>query len=162
MRADPEVWRFADNGFMGENRNPSRELANLIAALEPELLPGKFVFVSITDEQGRDPRVLASVREPEGLSAVLTQDAADELGLEYGFVAAWITLRVESALDAVGLTAAVSTSLTEAGISCNVIAGLHHDHLLVPAEEAERAIGTLKALSQAPPAPSLHNLHYHA
>lgn len=132
---------------MGENREPGQDLANLIAAMEPQLLPGKYVFVSITDEHGHDSRVLASVREPEGLSAVLKQGDADELGLEYDFIAAWITLRVKSALDAVGLTAAVSTSLAEEGISCNVIAGLHHDHLLVPADDAERALAILRRLS---------------
>jgi hypothetical protein len=132
---------------MGRNEDASGELQALIAAMEPELLPGRYVFVSITDEQAQDLRVLATVREREGLSAVVTQDAADELGLEYDFVAAWITLRVESALDAVGLTASVSASLAEAGISCNVIAGLHHDHLLVPADKAERALTNLRKLS---------------
>jgi hypothetical protein len=132
---------------MVRSEDSDQGLQDLIAAMKPELLPGAYVFVSLTGLEVQDPRVLASVREPEGLSAVLRQGDADELGLEYDFIAAWITLRVESALGAVGLTAAVSTALAEVGISCNVVAGLHHDHLLVPANEAGRALSRLKQLS---------------
>jgi hypothetical protein len=77
------------------------------------------------------------------LSIVVSQQDADDLGLEYEFVAAWIVLRVHSALDAVGLTAAVSSRLAEDGISCNVIAGLRHDHLLVPVDRARDALQAL-------------------
>jgi len=58
-------------------------------------------------------------------------------------------LDVNSALDAVGLTAAVSSALAAHGIPCNVLAGYHHDHLLVPIERAELAIAILDALSEA-------------
>jgi hypothetical protein len=48
-------------------------------------------------------------------------------------VAVWprITLRVSSALEEISLTAAASRVLADAGISCNVIVGAAHDHLLV-------------------------------
>lgn len=62
-------------------------------------------------------------------------------------MAAWITLRVHSALDAVGLTAAVSLALTDAGLSCNVVAGFHHDHVFVPYDRAAQAVDVLKALA---------------
>ena len=65
----------------------------------------------------------------------------------YDFVAAWITLQVHSALGAVGLTAAVSRVLTEAGISANVVAGFTHDHLFVPHDRADDAVRTLVALT---------------
>ncbi len=123
------------------------DLGKLITGMQPELLPGRFVFVELPDELIEGTETLASVREAEGLSAVLRQEDADRLGLDYDFVAGWITLRVESALDAVGLTAAVSACLTDHGVSCNVIAGLRHDHLLVPAEEASRALDALAQLS---------------
>ena len=45
-------------------------------------------------------------------------------------------LQVHSALDGVGLTAAVAGALAAAGIACNVIAAFHHDHLFVPAARA--------------------------
>ncbi|MEO1490422.1 MAG: ACT domain-containing protein, partial [Pseudomonadota bacterium] len=57
------------------------------------------------------------------------------------------SLEVHSDLEAVGLTAAVSVALADAGIACNVIAGLHHDHLFVPWERRETAIEQLQRLS---------------
>ncbi len=92
-------------------------------------------------------------REDEGLTLVLTQEEADRLDLAYEFVAAWITLQVHSALEAVGLTAAVSQVLTEAGISANVVAGYTHDHVFVPlqrADDAMRAMATLPPGSGGP------------
>jgi len=119
----------------------------MLRRMAPTLEEGHFVFVSLDEDAAVGLNVHATVREPEGLSAVIYQEDADRQGLEYDFVAAWITLRVDSALSAVGLTAAVSNCLTEAGISCNVIAGLHHDHLLVPVESGTEAIDALEALS---------------
>jgi hypothetical protein len=58
-------------------------------------------------------------------------------------VCRWITLGVISSLEAVGLTSAVSQALTEARISCNVVAAYSHDHLFVPAKDAERALEVL-------------------
>jgi uncharacterized protein len=43
-----------------------------------------------------------------------------------------ITLDVHSALDGVGLTAAVAVALAAEGIPCNMIAAHHHDHVFVP------------------------------
>jgi uncharacterized protein len=56
---------------------------------------------------------------------------------------------VHSALAAVGLTAAVSQALTSQGISCNVIAGYFHDHLLVPIDRVADATRALEELSVA-------------
>ena len=78
---------------------------------------------------------------------VVEKDVADGAGLEYDFVAAMITLRVRSRLDAVGLTAVVSSLLAKSGISCNVMAGYFHDHLFVPVERAEEALDLLRRLS---------------
>ncbi len=60
-----------------------------------------------------------------------------------------ITLNVHSALEAVGLTAAVATALTREGISANVVAAYYHDHIFVPEVDAERALEALRALSPA-------------
>ena len=59
-----------------------------------------------------------------------------------------ITLRVRSRLDAVGLTAVVSSQLAKAGISCNVVAGYFHDHLFVPVERAAEALELLHQVSR--------------
>jgi hypothetical protein len=130
--------------------NAEANLSVLLASMAPELRPGDYVFSTVAGQQAvTGVEVLASVTEPEGLSLVTTREQADRVGLAYDFVAAWVTLRVHSALDAVGLTAAVSSALAEAGISCNVIAGYHHDHLLVPVDRAQEALTVLLDLATA-------------
>jgi uncharacterized protein len=125
-----------------------RDLQTLLASIEPERRPGSFVFAVVRDESVlADVAPEATVREQEGLTVVLPRERADALGLPYDYLAAWITLRVHSALDAVGLTSAVSRALADAGLSCNVLAGYHHDHLLVPAERGDEAIELLRELS---------------
>lgn len=61
-------------------------------------------------------------------------------------MAARITLRVNSALEETGLTAAVSRVLADAGISCNVIAGAAHDHLFVDWPRRYRALDLIRQL----------------
>ena len=90
---------------------------------------------------------VATVREEEGLTIVVRQDEADAAGLVYDIALEWITLRVHSALDAVGMTAAFSAALAGAGLSCNVVAGLHHDHIFVPAGRGAEAVELLHALA---------------
>ena len=82
-------------------------------------------------------------RESEGISAIVPLETANRLGLSLGFKADWITLDVVSDLSSVGLTAVVSTALAKAGISCNVVAGYHHDHLFVPAGKGKEALQVL-------------------
>ncbi|MFF9506626.1 ACT domain-containing protein [Streptomyces sp. NPDC014724] len=125
-----------------------RDLRTLLSSMRPELNPGRYVFTTAPREtvpEGVDPVV--TVAEPEGLTLVLPEEQAVSAGLRYDYVAGWITLRVHSALDAVGLTAAVSLALTDAGLSCNVVAGFHHDHLFVPYDRADEAVGVLEALA---------------
>jgi hypothetical protein len=93
--------------------------------------------------------VQASVVEAEGTTVVVAVSEAERLGLAPDFAAAWLTLEVPSALDAVGFTAAVATALAAESIPCNVFAGYHHDHLLVPSERADEAIEILNALREA-------------
>jgi uncharacterized protein len=90
--------------------------------------------------------MFAAIIEDEGLTLVLTKADADRSGLEYSYLAARITLGVQSELDEVGLTAAVSRVLADAGISCNVIAGAAHDHLFVPWWRGEEAVKLLRRL----------------
>jgi len=125
---------------------PERDLALLLGGLRPELRDGEWVFVTA----GRPPdgvEPLASFAEDEGLSLVVRREQADAAGLPYDGVLAWIALTVHSALDAVGLTAAVAGQLAAAGISCNVIAARYHDHLLVPHVRAHEALDLLQQLS---------------
>lgn len=124
------------------------ELDALVRAMQPVLHEGVFVFALLPP--GMDPgRVdaVATVQEAEGLTVVVKEPDADDAGLTTLFRAAWITLEVRSDLEAVGLTAAVATALADEGIACNVIAGVHHDHLFVPAEKGELALLRLRRLA---------------
>ena len=125
------------------------QLPTLLASMRPELHPGEYVFTSIPEAAvpvGVAPVV--AVAEEEGLTMVLRREHADRLGLGYDYVAGWITLRVHSALEAVGLTAAVSATLAREGLSCNVVAGFYHDHLFVPHGSAAQAVKLLEDLAQ--------------
>jgi len=128
--------------------NGIQDLKILLQQMEPQLNPGHYVFVHLA-EGAEIPNIpyLASFREPEGLTLVITQAQADELGFSYAFVASWITLQVHSALEAVGLTAAVAEALSRHQISCNVIAAYYHDHLFVPLKQAKLALRVLQNLS---------------
>jgi hypothetical protein len=118
------------------------DLQTLVSSMAPDLRPDSYVFTTTVDvPPGCAPVV--TVREAEGTTLVLQQEEADRLGLAYDYVAAMITLRVHSALDAVGLTAFVATRLAEAGMSCNVVAGYHHDHLFVPLHRGAEAVALL-------------------
>ena len=136
-----------------------KDLHTLLATMHPELREGEFVYVLWPHGRPLAGAVAAAVREAEGLTVVLPRAEADSLGLPYDFVGAWITLQVHSSLEAIGLTAAVSAALTEAKISCNVLAGFHHDHILVPVADADRALEVLHELVAASgehkPAPEL-------
>ena len=124
-----------------------RDLNKLIASMDPSLNPGTYAFVvAPATVQVPQDQIIASIREPEGLSLVVPEPLALALELPVAYSAAWITLTVHSDLAAVGLTAAFSGALGHAGISCNVIAGVHHDHLFVPAEQAQQAMGVLAQL----------------
>jgi predicted N-acetyltransferase YhbS len=115
--------------------------------MHPVQRDGEYVYVLWPHGRPLAAGIEAAVREAEGLTVVLPREEADRLGLAYDFVGAWITLEIHSALEAVGLTAAVSRALTEARISCNVLAGFHHDHLLVPVADAPRALEVLAELA---------------
>lgn len=124
------------------------DLKTLLESLHPVARDGEYVYALWPHGRPLEGAVEAAVREAEGLTVVLRRDEADTLGLSYDFVASWITLQIHSALEAVGLTAAVSAALTHAGISCNVLAGFHHDHLLVPVGDADRAMEVLRLLAR--------------
>ncbi|GAA5219050.1 ACT domain-containing protein [Corallincola platygyrae] len=126
------------------------DLKALLTGLEPKLLSEKYVFCIGTEGQAHRLSPIATFREVEGLTLVLTKAQADEAGLAYEATFRCITLTVHSSLEAVGLTAAVSTALAEQGISANVIAAYYHDHVFVPSERAEEAVNVLRSLSTSP------------
>ena len=123
-----------------------KDLRKLLSSMVPVLLDGEYVFCSFPnarygDHPGLEP--FASCIEPEGLTLIVPKRQADKNKLRYESVFRRITLRVHSNLEAVGLTAAVSTKLTEYGISANIIAGYFHDHIFVQSNYAEKAMAAL-------------------
>ena len=79
----------------------------------------------------------ALIREAEGLTLVRP-----------GKGWARITLGIHSSLDAIGLTARISAALTARGISANIVAAFHHDHVFVPWERREEALAALRELAE--------------
>ncbi|MGW3411900.1 ACT domain-containing protein [Streptomyces sp. NPDC000888] len=124
------------------------DLQKLLSSMSPELRPGRYVFTVVGAGIPAGVTPVVTVTEQEGLTLVVRLEEADTAGLAYDYVAGWITLRVHSALDAVGLTAAVAQELAAAGLSCNVVAGFHHDHLFVPYERAAEAVTLLEDLAR--------------
>lgn len=126
-----------------------KDLKELLNSMQPEIVDEAFVFCSVAGklEQHLHLEPIATFMESEGLTLVLSKGTADETGLQYEGVFRQITLTVHSSLEAVGLTAAVSTKLTSKGISANVIAAYYHDHIFVPSEQAQPALFALKELS---------------
>ena len=123
------------------------DLTDLLGRLSPERRPGSYVFVTVAGPPAATLDPVMVFTEDEGTTLILATPEADAAGLRYTLVTAWITLTVQSALDAVGLTAAVSGALAEVGISCNVVAGAFHDHLFVPLASADDAVRVLAELS---------------
>lgn len=129
--------------------HPIQNLNVLLASMEPTLNEGVYYFATLEANQSLPlTALIATIRENEGLSVVVTEQVAKQYALNVQFKAAWITLTVHSDLAAVGLTAAFAKVLGEANIGCNVVAGNCHDHIFVPYEKAELAMDTLRALQQ--------------
>lgn len=126
------------------------DLDKLLASMSPILMEGEYVFCSFQDAQYGDYMELepiVTIKETEGLTLVVPKNIADINNLSYESVFKGITLSVHSGLEAVGLTAAFSSKLSDHGISANVIAGYYHDHIFVQNELADQAIEALNELT---------------
>lgn len=124
-----------------------RDLTVLLQSMEPVLLPDPYGFaVWKAGALPVDP--FATVAEDEGLTVIAPLAAMTAAGMTSDPWAR-ISLTVHSDLTAVGLTAAFATALGAEGISCNVIAGFHHDHLFVQWDRRADALAALNALTRA-------------
>lgn len=125
----------------------------MLASLTVSVRDDLYVVVTLgADESpvGLGEGVAALIDEAEGVTVIATTARAEAEGWPQDFIAAWLTLDVHSALEAVGLTAAFSRNLGRAGIPCNVVAGFHHDHILVPHDKSEAAVEVIEALATSP------------
>ena len=111
---------------------------------------GEYVFCSIIDiNKISMSNIICSFKESEGYSIIISKEEAIKNNLQFYFVSAWITLEIDSTLDSVGLTSAFSKKLTKAGISCNVVAAYHHDHIFVPYSERLKAMKILSDMYES-------------
>jgi hypothetical protein len=119
---------------------PVSDLAGMLAGMAPVLDPREWRFVLVEGAPPKD--AFALIREDEGTTAIVP-------GAGEGTGFARITLSVHSALEGVGLIAAVADALAAAGIACNVVAAVHHDHLFVPWDRRDEALEALQRLAVA-------------
>jgi len=102
-------------------------------ALDPQLHPERYSF-SATSNRTLEEGDFAILREAEGLTLIRADPSGEWARLSLG---------VHSSLEAVGLTAALSSRLADLGISANIVAALYHDHVFVPWDRREEALRAL-------------------
>mmetsp|Transcript_6488 Transcript_6488/g.10609 ORF Transcript_6488/g.10609 Transcript_6488/m.10609 type:complete len:159 (+) Transcript_6488:55-531(+) len=140
-----------------------QDLGTILASLDPELCDSQWIFAKISTQDNDVPTTMSTVYsqdvapiatflESEGLTVIVKEEEVHKLSGMSGFEYAdtpfsRITLKVHSSLDAVGLTALVSTRLTEHNISANVVAGYFHDHFFVQASRAAGAMDILRSIA---------------
>ncbi len=111
---------------------------------------GEYVFCSIMDiNKININNIICSFKESKGYSIIISKEEATSSNLPFYFISAWITLNIDSTLDSVGLTSSFSRELSKAGISCNVIAAYHHDHIFVPYGKRLKAVKILSDMYES-------------
>ena len=131
--------------------HPIAELSLMLKQLAPQLMDGEYVFCHYPDVSHvvfSELQPLCVFQEREGSSLIIEKQIAQEYKIEFATCYRAILLQVYSSLDAVGLTASVSTALAAQGISANMIAAFHHDYILIPSDDADKAIEILSSLSR--------------
>ncbi|UVK56087.1 ACT domain-containing protein [Mesorhizobium sp. AR02] len=126
------------------------DLKTLLASMTPESLDGIYVFATLAPDvpqpEGLEPVMV--FREREGLTLIVTEEAAKAAGLTASFRCRMITLNIHSSLEAVGFLAAITTRLAAAGMGVNPVSAFYHDHLFIPAERAQEAMELLHQLAK--------------
>ena len=125
-----------------------KNLDELMKEMMPVLFDTEYVFCCVPEQLDilrLNP--LLTFREKEGTTIIIEKTTADTNKIAYSGIWKLITLSVHSDLSAVGFLAKITSSLTKAGISVDVVSAFYHDHLFVPAEKAEKAMTILAKLS---------------
>jgi len=125
------------------------DLTTLLACMDPGLGDDELVFCTLAGAGLAECLTLSPVGcfiEPEGVSLIIGKAIAVQRGIKFDTTFRMITLYVHSSLQAVGVTAAIAGRLARHGISANVVAAYYHDHVLVPTQDADRALLLLRNL----------------
>ena len=124
------------------------DLTVLLGTMEPVLFPGVYGYASLPPGEGVPVGVVpfATMAEAEGMTLVALATELAAAGVVHQGGWARISLTVQSDLAAVGLTAAFTGALGARGISANVVAGYHHDHLFVQWDRRDEAVAALRAM----------------
>lgn len=126
-----------------------QHLDAILASLDPVLDATCWTWCRLdaADLHAASARAFALIREEEGWCAVVPHDHAPRLGHPADGRWARLTLQVHSSLHAIGLTAVFARALAQKEIPANVVAGLHHDHILVPWARRNDALTALRELA---------------
>ena len=123
------------------------DLSKLMTSIQPVLHPGTFVFVTLKPGETCSASVtpIMTFREREGLTLIAPECEVHAAGLASAFPSRMITLDVNSSLFAIGFLAEIDARLAKAGIPVNIVSAYFHDHLFVPPDRAEEAMGILRS-----------------
>jgi uncharacterized protein len=122
----------------------------LLQGMTPELDEAPYGIVVVKEDlQLPAGKTFALITEAEGTTVVAATQVLHASGYDVPSEWAHITLQIHSSLEAVGLTAAFAKALGNVGISANVIAGFHHDHIFVQWSKRHEAMSALRALSHS-------------
>lgn len=122
-----------------------KDLDQSLAAIKPTI-EGTYIFGCV-DAVAPHLAPFAIIHEAEGTTIVVPATEAGDYGLSVQDTFARLGLGASTALDSVGITATVAQTLASRGIACNVIAGFYHDHVFVPADQADEAVRLLEDLA---------------
>lgn len=128
------------------------ELKDILGNLKPRILEGSFVFTTSNDELDhlmKTFKPIATFREEEGITLVISKDEADKFNIKYDSLFRCISLGVHSSLNSYGLISSISRELTKKKISSNVFSGFYHDHIFVQADLVDTALQVINSLDHS-------------
>jgi hypothetical protein len=123
------------------------DLQRLLAGLAPELAARPRAIRSQPTGEAVPADAIMLFREQEGTTIIVAVDDVVVADTQDKALWAQITLRIHSSLEAVGMLAAIASTLAARDIPCNAVSAYYHDHLFVPWARRDEAIGALRELS---------------
>lgn len=117
----------------------------MLAKIDPKD-GGKYIFACLP-EVPADLHPVALIREPEGITVVVSLEEAESAGLDTSEPYTLITLSAPGSLDVVGLNSGISQVLSSRSIPANIFSGIYHTHIFVPSLRANEAKSVLIDIS---------------